>query len=103
MNKGNINITVSGGSSDFGNIVQGDRNKISISQAKALQDFYSNISDLQKSQKITIDEIERLRLDVESVIQGYEGSDLIDKIKIIYDKYSWALEPLKKLFSIILP
>ena len=61
MNKGNINITVSGGSGDFRNIVQGDGNNVSVSTTKAIQDFYSSIADLQADHKATKKQVDSLK------------------------------------------
>lgn len=103
MNKGNINITVSGGTADFGNVVQGDDNKISIATTKALQEFYSNISALQKNHEATKDQVDSLKKEIGLLTQGAENTDLVDRVKLIHEKYSWALKPLTNLFSVILP
>lgn len=103
MSKGNINITVSGGRGEFGNVVQGDNNKISSVAERALEDFNSDVSDLLKAGKATEEQIENLKREVHLLAQGDDKKDLVGRAKVIYEKYSWAIEPLKKLFAILLP
>ncbi|WP_293764547.1 hypothetical protein [uncultured Paraglaciecola sp.] len=102
MNKGNINITVSGGHGEFGNVVQGDNNKISNATERALDDFHSNVADLLRAGKATEDQIENLKREVDLLAQSNGDRGLVDGAKVLYEKYSWAFDPLKKLFSIIL-
>ncbi|WP_100635311.1 hypothetical protein [Marinomonas sp. ef1] len=103
MSKGNINITISGGSGKFGNIVQGDNNNMSSTTKRALEDFNSDISDLLRVGKVTEDQIESLKREVDLLTQVNNDKDLVDRARALYEKYSWAIDPLKKLFAIILP
>ncbi|MDR7121980.1 hypothetical protein [Rheinheimera soli] len=103
MSKGNINITISGGSGEFGNIVQGDNNNMSSTTKRALEDFNSNISDLIRTGNVTEDQIESLKREVDLLARGNNDKDLVDRARVLYEKYSWAINPLKKLFAIILP
>ena len=100
MNKGNIKINISGGRGEFSNIVQGNNNNISSSTERALEDFHS---DLLKAGKVTEDKIDSLKREVDLLVKGNADKDLVDRTKRLYKKYSWAIEPLKKLFAIILP
>lgn len=102
-NKGGININISGGSTDFGNIVQGDNNTIHSKKNNVISQFHSEIAELLKMGKATQDQVDCLTRDVNSILQSAGDKDVFDRAKELYQKYSWAIEPLKKLFSIFLP
>lgn len=103
MKKGNINISVSGGAADFGNVVQGDDNKISSVSERALEDFHCSLASLQKQNVVNSDQIEKLKNEIDSIIKDRHDLDLMDKAKLMYERYSWAIAPLQKLFKVILP
>lgn len=103
MSERNINIKISGGNNDFGNIIQGNNNQITFSREKALEDFNIKLSKLQEDQKISTDEVENLKMELKKIIHNIENDNISNKIEMLYKKYSWAFEPLKKLFDIILP
>ena len=100
MSKGDINISISGGSANIGNITQGDKNKIEAMVGhRGLQQFQKDITDLQKSQRISAEQIQQLYQDIEQISQNTKEKDLAGRLKVLYEKYSWAIGPLKKLFS----
>ena len=103
MGKGEINISISGGSGEFGNIVQGDKNKVSNTTQKALDDFYSALSELQKDNIASSEQVESLKQEVEQLVGDSNKSNLIDKTKALYKKYAWAVGPLQKLLQVIMP
>lgn len=101
MSKGNININVSGGNSNFNNIVQGDKNKVSTTNNNALADFYSEIEQLRTAQNVSEQETAELKQEVEALINKDNQDDLSNKVRRLYEKYSWAIDPIRKLVSIV--
>jgi DNA-binding transcriptional MerR regulator len=103
MSKGDINLSISGGSVMFGNISQGNKNKISASiSPQNLKEFQKELAALERSQKISNEQIQELYHDIDQLSKRDNEQDLADRLKHLYKKYSWALEPLKKLFSAII-
>lgn len=102
-NKKGVNINISGGRSDFGNIVQGDKNKVISNKENALDEFFIEVSELKKAGKSTQKQVDKLREEVNSIINSKDEESLVDKAKQLYESYSWAIEPLKKLFAVVLP
>jgi len=104
MNNRKIEISVTGGNAVFGDIVQGDNNRFSlVDYADDLQEFYSAISDLKLSHGIAESQIDALKKEIESLGETHRAEDIPATVRGIYDQYSWALEPLKKLFSVFFP
>lgn len=103
MSKGDINISISGGSANIGNITQGDNNKFdALISPQGLQEFQEYISELQSSQKVSAEQVQQLRQDIEQMLANTKEKDIAGRLKALYEKYSWAIDPLKKLFSAIL-
>lgn len=102
-NKKGININISGGRSDFGNIVQGDKNRVISNKENALDEFFIEVSELKKAGAATQEQVDKLSEEVNSIINSKGEEGLVDKAKQLYENYSWAIEPLKKLFDIVLP
>jgi len=104
MSKGKINITISGGNSDFGNVVQGDENIVSLEKHREhLDKFYAEIQQLSASNRATEDQIDSLKEEIENLTENCKKEGLSALAKRLYEQYSWALEPLKKLFYAIVP
>lgn len=103
MNKGNINISVSGGSASFGNVSQGDHNTLSGSVQQALQDFHQNLSELRQAHLATDEQVQRLKQDIDALLNQPQQPGMLEKAKSLYDTYSWAVDPLRKLFSVMFP
>jgi hypothetical protein len=103
VSKGDINISISGGSANIGNIAQGDNNTIdALISPRSLQEFQEHISELQRSQEVSAEQVKQLRQDIEQMLADTKERDLAGRLKVLYEKYSWAIVPLKKLFSEIL-
>lgn len=103
MGKGDINISVSGGSGEFGNIVQGDNNTVSNAVKKALDDFHHALSELKKANAASSDQVNALKQDIEKLVGESDKSNLMDTAKSLYEQYAWAVGPLQKLFQVIIP
>ncbi|GGA86189.1 hypothetical protein GCM10011369_30310 [Neiella marina] len=102
MSKGTINISVSGGSNDFGNIVQGDNNTISYSCQKAVESFDHELRELLSQQSISQTQYDALKQDVDALVAANDKPTWAEGAKALYEKYEWALAPLQKLFSVLL-
>ncbi|WP_088329401.1 hypothetical protein [Lacimicrobium sp. SS2-24] len=103
MTKGNIYITVSGGAGTFGNISQGDHNQLSTTMQEAVQQFHHNLDELKHAQLATAEQVENLKQDVEALLQRPQQQGMLEKAKALYETYSWAIDPLRKLFSVMCP
>lgn len=102
MSKGDINVSISGGSANIGNIAQGDNNKIeALISPRGLQEFQDDIRELQRSQEVSAEQVQQLQQDIEQMLKITKEKDLAGRLKVLYDKYSWAIGPLKKMFSAI--
>lgn len=98
-NKG-ININISGGFSDFGNIVQGDKNKIISKKENALDEFIKEVTELKEAGKTTQEQLDKVNDELNSIINLNDEKSLGEKAKQLCEMYSWAIEPLKKFFAI---
>ena len=98
-----ITINVSGGKSDIGNVVQGDRNQIESLRKGALAEFYSDLSQLRERGDATQQQVDELIETVKQLAEKKPDSDIVEKAKGLYKKFGWALDPLKKLLAILLP
>jgi hypothetical protein len=115
MTTGKININISGGNSNIGNISQGDNNSnIVQSQAfkleaeQAFSDFFNSLEKLYISKQVHEDKIVELRNEVLSIKESLQRKStskesLVQIAKSLYEKYGWAADILKKLFLIIVP
>lgn len=104
MKKGNINISISGGHSDFGNIVQGDKNQISLKQHKEhLANFFEEVVRLSAANVKAQEDLNKLRKDILELTAKPSEVSLTERFKELYEKYEWAIDPLKKLFSLVCP
>lgn len=108
MSKGNIKINVSGGNANFGNISQGDSNTLESSQnisieATDLEVFYSALQKISRKKNVSDEQLESLRQEVAALSEKVADNDVVAKIKALYEKYDWAIKPLEKLLSVIMP
>lgn len=105
MSKQKINISISGGNSEFGNFVQGDKNTISFEKhSQHLDDFYTEIQQLRDSSKVTQDQINSLKEEIRVLAKSSnEYENISATARKLYEQYSWAIGPLQKLFSVIIP
>ena len=110
-NKG-IKVNVSGGNVNIGSISQGDNNKASIKSQnintnfdKNFTDFFQTINRLKTEQNIGEQRMDSLITEVKSIRnileKGTSNNSVMDEAKKLYEKYSWAADALKKLFSAI--
>ena len=115
MSSGKININISGGTSNIGNISQGDKNtntvqsqSIRLEMDKAFSDFFGQLERISTSTQIHENLIAELRSEVLSlkeslVTKPTSKESLVQIAKALYEKYGWAADMLKKLFTIIVP
>ena len=115
MTTGKININISGGTSNIGNISQGDNNsnivpsqEINLETEQAFSDFFRDLEKISISTQGHEDQISELRNEVLSIKQSLQQKptskkSLVEIAKSLYEKYGWAGDVLKKLFLIIVP
>lgn len=115
MGSGKINITISGGSTNIGNISQGDQNTATVQEQsvsndvdKAFSEFFFQIETLSASKKIHKNEIDDLRKDIASLkdsmdLKQKSKVSLGEIAKLLYEEYGWAVDALKKLFTVLIP
>jgi hypothetical protein len=116
MSEGKINIAISGGNANFGNVTQGNHNTSSVQSQtitgqaeQAFTEFFAGLeecrsrNDQQATQIDALkDEMAALKAALEQNPESRKGS-LLDKAKALYDKYGWAAGLLKKIFVVLLP
>jgi len=108
MSKGDVKINISGGNANFGNVSRGDYNNLESTQEISfelgnIEEFYSAIQNISNDKNVDLREVEKLKLEVEALAKKINDKDIASKIKALYEKYYWAIDPLKKLFSMALP
>lgn len=115
MSSGQVNINISGGTSNVGNISQGDNNtnivqsqSIKLEMDKAFSDFWGHLEKISASTQIHDHQIAELRSEIVSLKELLETKptskeSLVQIAKSLYNKYGWAADMLKKLFSILVP
>lgn len=115
MTTGNLNINISGGTSNIGNISQGNNNSnvvqsqaIQIEEEQAFSDFFYDLEKLSISTHIHEDQITALKKEVLSIKESLQRKStlkesLVQIAKSLYKNYGWAADILKKLFHIIAP
>ena len=113
MNNGKININISGGTSNIGNVSQGDNNtntvksqSINLEADAAFLQFFENLHKNSISAEISEERISELQAEVEllkqSMAAGSTSEESLTQIaKNLYEKYGWAGDALKKLFTVI--
>ncbi len=112
MNDKDIKINVSGGNVNIGSITQGDNNKSSIKSKnintdfdKNFTEFFQAVNKLKTEKNISEQRMGWLISEVKSMRHVLEkdasNSAVMDEAKKLYEKYSWAADALKKLFSAI--
>lgn len=113
MNENRFNINISGGNVNIGTATQGDKNHISVSSQNIdtnvdenYIDFLKSLSELRNTVNISDDQINSLTADVRELREIIENSSqpkdsFIDKVRELYEKYSWASGALKKLFTTV--
>lgn len=110
-----INITVSGGSANFGNIIQGNSSLIkSVEQSvsgvddAAFSDFFKEISIFQNQNPSMMESVEELKKDILLLKENSNKNrknflvQLSDNANFIYEKYGWAGKILRNLFDRIM-
>lgn len=105
MNEKNLELNVSGGNVNIGNVSQGDSSRVHSTQMititqSDLDKFYSEIESLRKKRDIDSEEVDSLRKEVDRLMR--ERDLFLPSIKSLYEKYSWAIEPLKRLLALAL-
>ena len=109
MSKSAIHINVSGGNAVVGNVSQGNDNQLDNRQTNSiaaadLEQFCVAIESLAcQSSTVSTADYMALRAEVESLAQGSEKSDVVDRLKGLYKKYAWATIPLKALLQLLIP
>ena len=110
-----LSIIISGGTSNIGNISQGDNNysivqsqAIKMEAEQAFSDFFNALEKLFIPAHINEEQIASLRRDVYSIKESLQRESTSEKslaqiAKSIYKNYGWAADILKKLFHIIVP
>jgi uncharacterized sporulation protein YeaH/YhbH (DUF444 family) len=107
MSKSGIQINVSGGNAVVGNISQGDNNQLDTHQsnniaATDLEQFYTAIEVLAgESSKVSTADYLALKAEVESLTKQSTNTDIVDCLKSLYKKYTWAATPLKTLLGVL--
>lgn len=113
MSNGKININISGGTSNIGNISQGDDNTnvvqsqtINSETDEAFALFFEHLQSASANSQIQEQQISDLKAEVESLKESLEaGSTSDDSLaqiaKNLYEKYGWAADILKKLFTVL--
>lgn len=105
---GKINISVSGGNAQFGNVSQGDSNVLDATwqswhtQAN-LDEFYSALRKIEDAQQVTGAQVDELKSEVANLTGIEERPNLTERILRLLEKYSWAAGPIKHLFALVLP
>jgi len=115
MKNGKLNINISGGNSNIGNISQGDNTSnnvhsqtLNVEAEQAFSDFFNNLEKLSISTHSHEDQILALQNDVLSIKKSLEDKSIsfesLPQIaKSLYEKYGWAGDILKKLFQVVVP
>lgn len=113
MNEKKFNIHISEGNVNIGSATQGDKNDISVSSQKIDTNvdenyigFLKSLSELRNTANISDDQTSSLTADVTELREIIENSSqpknsFIDKVRELYEKYSWASDALKKLFATV--
>ena len=115
MSGGKIDINISGGTSNIGNISQGDNNtntvssqSISSDAEKAFRDFFGHLERTSGSTQIDDQQITDLRREIVSLEKSLNTKpvsrdSLASLANALYKEYGWAADMLKKLFSVLVP
>jgi len=110
MNDKKISISIQSGDASIGNIVQGDNNIIDSDNNEVVTEqsvphfdkFFQELNELKETGKASDDKISALEIEMKSLMKIKDTKNFSNSMKKMYEKYSWAIEPLKKLFSAIL-
>lgn len=110
MSDGKITINVSGGDPNFATISQGDNNTIESqlnvsAMNQAFTDFFTQLDKLVGSETIPANQITELKNEIVTLQEMIEASQpaqdsLIQIAKVLYEKYGWAADILKKLWAV---
>lgn len=112
-----VNINVSGGNANFGNVVQGDDNQVSAEQRDWVQTVEAAFATCAQDARslgeglgVTNDQIAALLRDVESLKAAAAATPanedkptLAERLKRMGSKFAWAVPVLKMLAEKIVP
>ncbi|MBT5577816.1 MAG: hypothetical protein HN817_00560 [Porticoccaceae bacterium] len=107
MSKPGININITGGRATLGNINQGDNNHLEANQslcfaAADLEQFNRAIEALaSQSNSVSEEDYLALRATVENLAQQPPNTDIVERLKDLYQKYAWAAAPLRRLLGLL--
>ena len=106
MTVSDMKINVSGGSASFGNINQGDNAQLDATQvvrfeAVDVEAFYQSIANIAAYNNIDFNDYQQLREQVAELVKHPEQPGFVETVEGLYEKFSWAVEPLAALFSAV--
>jgi hypothetical protein len=116
MTKGAIDITVSGGNANFGNILQGDANQLSAGSLsisaqidEAFAQLIASLDGRCVQQPHEQAQIEALKAELAALQEAAKTGkptgwgSIAETAKVLYERYGWAGGLLKKLFGLLVP
>lgn len=112
MSDKNIDVKITGGNVNIGSVSQGDHNKAAVDSQEIVAnfdrdflEFFQHVNNLQPERGVSRKELDSLITEVKSIRdlfeKGASRSSIIDGAKELYEKYGWAADALKKLFTTI--
>jgi hypothetical protein len=116
MSNGKLNIVVSGGNANFGNVSQGDANtnvvesqKIDARAEQAFAEFFQELERRRASEPTTTRQLDALKEEVSALKtalqqgQTTKKKSLSETAMALYEQYGWAGDLLKKLLGLVIP
>ena len=106
MSNSDMKINVSGGNASFGNVSQGDNVRLNSSQnitfdAQNIEDFYQSIANIAAYNNIDFNDYQQLRAQVAALVKTPEQPGFGELVESLYKQFSWAIKPLRMLFTSI--
>ena len=105
MSGSKMNINISGGNVNVGNLNQGDNAQLSSTQTISIdqvEQFEKELQQTAANENINAGQIAELEAQVQTLIAEQQKPDFIEKAKALYEKYNWAAVPLKNLFGALI-
>jgi hypothetical protein len=116
MSNGKLSIDISGGTSNFGNISQGDGNtniiksqKLDTRSEQAFADFFQELEKRRANEPGSARQLDALKEEVSALKTALQQGQATKKksfgemAKALYEQYGWAGGALKKLLGVVVP
>ena len=116
MNGGGININITGGGAQFGNLQQGDHNTatvgsqtLSVEAAQAFAEIGAALDARMVAQPDDRQQVEQLKADLAELKTSVETKQksrwgtIGEAAKALHETYGWAAPLLKTLFGVLIP